>query len=87
MQEKVLLYATAACPFCRQAEALLHAHGAQVEKVRVDLYPDQLQEMRERTGRKSVPQVFIGETHVGGHEDLVLLNREGRLGALINPRE
>ena len=67
-----------------RAEALLRARGVtQIETVRVDLEPDRRGEMLERTGRRTVPQIFIGATHVGGFDDLSALDREGRLAALL----
>jgi glutaredoxin 3 len=78
------MYSTAVCPYCQRAEALLKARGAaEIEKVRVDLDPARLAEMIERTGRRTVPQIFIGEAHVGGFDDLSSLDREGRLAALL----
>lgn len=81
---KVLMYATAVCPFCQRAEALLRARGvSDIEKVRVDLEPERREEMIERTGRRTVPQIFIGETHVGGFDDLSELDVDGRLEPLL----
>lgn len=80
----VRMYSTAVCPYCQRAEALLRARGvAEIEKVRVDLDPARLAEMIERTGRRTVPQIFVGETHVGGFDDLSSLDREGRLAPLL----
>ena len=80
---KVLMYTTAVCPFCMQAERLLKAKGAQVEKVRVDLDPPRRQEMMERTGRRTVPQIYVGDHHVGGYDDLAALDRAGGLDPLL----
>jgi glutaredoxin 3 len=78
------MYSTAFCPYCQRAEALLKARGvAEIEKVRVDLEPARLDEMVNRTGRRTVPQIFVGETHVGGFDDLSALDREGRLLPLL----
>jgi glutaredoxin 3 len=78
------MYSTAVCPYCQRAEALLKARGvAEIEKIRVDLDPARLAEMIERTGRRTVPQIFVGEAHVGGFDDLSSLDREGRLAALL----
>jgi glutaredoxin 3 len=78
------MYSTAICPYCQRAEALLKARGvAEIEKVRVDLDPARLAEMVERTGRRTVPQIFVGETHVGGFDELSSLDREGRLAPLL----
>ena len=81
---KVLMYSTGACPYCLQAERLLRAKGvAEIEKVRVDLDPPRRDEMIERTGRRTVPQIYVGERHVGGYDDLAALDRAGGLDALL----
>jgi glutaredoxin 3 len=81
---KVLMYSTAVCPYCQRAEALLGARGVtQIEKVRIDLDPQRREEMITRTGRRTVPQIYIGDTHVGGFDDLAALDREGRLVPLL----
>ena len=80
---KVLMYCTAACPFCHSAERLLAEKGAQVEKIRVDLEPARRAEMMQRSGRRTVPQIWIGERHVGGCDDLYALEREGKLDPLL----
>jgi glutaredoxin 3 len=78
------MYATAVCPYCIQAERLLAAKGvAGIAKVRVDLDPGEREEMMRRTGRRTVPQIYIDEFHVGGYDDLVALDRAGRLDALL----
>jgi glutaredoxin 3 len=78
------MYSTGFCPYCQRAEALLKARGVvEIEKVRVDLEPARLDEMVDRTGRRTVPQIFVGETHVGGFDDLSALDREGRLVPLL----
>jgi glutaredoxin 3 len=79
----VLMYCTAACPFCQSAERLLLEKGAQLEKVRVDLEPERRGEMMKRSGRRTVPQIWIGERHVGGCDDLYALEREGGLDPLL----
>ena len=80
----VLMYTTAVCPFCIRAEALLKARGVTaIEKVRVDLEPARRSEMIAKTGRRTVPQIYIGETHVGGFDDLSALDREGKLLPLL----
>ena len=82
--QKVLMYATAACPYCIRAEQLLRAKGVQgIEKIRVDLDPARRNEMMGRTGRRTVPQIYIGATHVGGCDDLYALNEAGKLDALL----
>lgn len=80
----ILMYATAICPFCVQAERLLRSRGvADIDKVRVDLEPARRQEMMQKTGRRTVPQIYIGEVHVGGYDDLVALDRAGKLETLL----
>jgi len=81
---KVLMYSTGVCPYCVRAEQLLTRKGiTDIEKVRVDLQPERRDEMIERTGRRTVPQIFIGETHVGGCDDLYELERQGKLDPLL----
>jgi glutaredoxin 3 len=81
---QVLMYSTAVCPFCQRAEALLKARGVtEIEKIRIDLDPSRRDEMIARTGRRTVPQIFVGPTHVGGFDDLSALDREGRLTTLL----
>ncbi|HSA70293.1 MAG TPA: glutaredoxin 3 [Burkholderiales bacterium] len=80
---RVLMYATAACPFCQSAERLLVAKGAAIEKVRVDLEPGRRAEMMRKSGRRTVPQIWIGERHIGGCDDLYALEREGKLDPLL----
>ena len=84
MSARVTMYSTAVCPFCQRAEALLRARGVTaIEKVRVDTDPARRDEMVARTGRRTVPQIFIGETHVGGFDDLSALDRDGKLAPLL----
>lgn len=80
---KVLMYCTAACPYCQSAERLLADKGAEVEKVRVDLAPERRKEMMQRSGRRTVPQIWIGDRHIGGCDDLYALEREGKLDPLL----
>ena len=81
---RVLMYATAACPFCQSAERLLVEKGAAIEKVRVDLEPSRRAEMTQKSGgRRTVPQIWIGERHVGGCDDLHALERQGELDPLL----
>jgi glutaredoxin 3 len=81
---QVLIYLTAACPFCQSAERLLAQKGVtDIERVRVDLEPGRRGEMMEKSGRRTVPQIWIGERHVGGCDDLYALEREGRLDPLL----
>lgn len=77
------MYATAACPFCQSAERLLVGKGVTIEKIRVDLKPELRAEMTEKSGRHTVPQIWIGERHVGGCDDLYALDRAGALDALL----
>jgi glutaredoxin 3 len=84
MSTRVLMYSTAVCPYCQRAEALLKARGAaDIEKIRIDADPARRDEMVNRTGRRTVPQIFIGETHVGGFDDLAALDRDGKLVPLL----
>lgn len=81
---RVLMYSTAVCPYCVRAEQLLRARGVtEIEKVRIDLDPARRAEMMEKTGRRTVPQIYIGETHVGGCDDLVALDHAGKLLPLL----
>ncbi|MBI3545038.1 MAG: glutaredoxin 3 [Gammaproteobacteria bacterium] len=80
---KVLMYSTRHCSYCRMAERLLEKKSAPVEKVLVDENPARREEMVRLTGRTSVPQIFIGETHVGGYMELAGLERSGQLDALL----
>jgi thioredoxin reductase (NADPH) len=77
------MYATAACPFCQSAERLLVAKGARIDKIRVDLEPARRAEMEKESGRRTVPQIWIGERHVGGFDDLAALERAGGLDGLL----
>lgn len=80
----VTMYSTGVCPYCIQAERLLKAKGvAEITKIRVDLLPEQRDLMIEKTGRRTVPQIYIGETHVGGFDDLSALDRAGGLDKLL----
>ncbi len=80
-----MMYSTAVCPYCVRAERLLRAKGvADIAKVRVDLEPARRAEMMQKTGRRTVPQIYIGDTHVGGYDDLVVLDRAGKLAPLLD---
>ncbi|MDD5180688.1 MAG: glutaredoxin 3 [Gallionellaceae bacterium] len=82
---KVLMYCTEVCPYCVRAEQLLRARGVvEIEKIRVDLQPEQREAMIQRTGRRTVPQIFIGTRHVGGYDDLVVLERSGEMSRLLD---
>ena len=79
------MYSTGACPYCTRAEQFLASKGVTaIEKVRIDLDPARRAEMMERTGRRTVPQIFIGPVHVGGFDDLVALDRSGGLEPLLS---
>jgi glutaredoxin 3 len=81
---KVTMYSTAVCPYCVQAERLLKARGVTaIDKLRVDADSALRDAMIERTGRRTVPQIYIGEVHVGGYDDLVALDHAGRLDPLL----
>ena len=81
----VRMYTTLTCPYCIRAKALLQQRGVQrIDEVRVDLEPAQRLHMMELTGRRTVPQIFIGDTHVGGCDDLVDLDRRGGLVPLLD---
>ncbi len=81
---KVLMYSTAVCPYCVRAEQLLTRKGVtDIEKVRVDLDPARREEMMQKTGRRTVPQIYIGDTHVGGCDDLYELEHQGKLDPLL----
>ena len=79
----VKIYTTGACPYCIHAKQLLKACGAELDEVRVDLVPCERQKMMEISGRRTVPQIFIGDTHVGGCDDLVALDGRGGLMPLL----
>lgn len=80
----VKMYCTAVCPYCQMAERLLNQKGVtQIEKIRVDLDPGQRELMMQITGRRTVPQIYIGEQHVGGFDDLSALDAAGELGPLL----
>lgn len=81
---KVRMYSTAVCPYCVRAEMLLKAKGVTViEKIRVDLDPRERVEMMQKTGRRTVPQIYIGDEHVGGFDDLAALEHAGKLDSLL----
>ncbi|AVZ78636.1 glutaredoxin 3 [Zoogloeaceae bacteirum Par-f-2] len=78
------MYATGVCPYCVRAEALLKRKGvSNLEKIRIDLDPARRDEMMQLTGRRTVPQIFIGDYHVGGCDDLYALDRAGKLDPLL----
>jgi len=77
------MYATGYCPYCTMAERLLRDKGVEIDKIRVDLEPQRRVEMMERTHRRTVPQIYVGDVHVGGYDDLSALDRAGRLDPLL----
>jgi glutaredoxin 3 len=81
---KILMYSTGVCPYCMMAERLLRSKGVtDIEKIRIDLEPARREEMMQRTGRRTVPQIYVGERHVGGFDDLSALDRAGGLDPLL----
>lgn len=82
---KVVMYTSLTCPYCVRAEKLLTQKGVtNLEKIRIDLDSTQRELMIERTGLRTVPQIFIGDTHVGGCDDLYALEQQGKLDSLLN---
>ncbi|HYF18747.1 MAG TPA: glutaredoxin 3 [Ramlibacter sp.] len=82
--QPVTMYTTAVCPFCIRAKQLLKARGVdQINEIRIDLQPQERTKMMEITGRRTVPQIFIGDTHVGGCDDLMALDSQGGLAPLL----
>ncbi len=87
MRPSVRMYSTGYCPYCVRAEQLLARKGVtEVDKIRIDLDPTQRDAMMSLTGRRTVPQIFIGDYHVGGYDDLYALDREGKLDPLLAPQ-
>ena len=82
--QKVVMYATGWCGYCARARALLESKGVAFEEIDVDADPEAREEMMKRSGRRTVPQIFIGETHVGGSDDLHALEASGGLDPLLN---
>jgi glutaredoxin 3 len=81
----VKMYTTAVCPFCIRAKQFLLAKGVEIiDEIRVDMQPHERMKMMQITGRRTVPQIFIGDTHVGGCDDLMALDRRGGLAPLLN---
>lgn len=81
----VKMYTTSVCPYCIRAKQILKAKGvAEIEEIRIDSDPEQRRQMMERTGRRTVPQIFIGQTHVGGCDDLMALDGQGGLLTLLH---
>jgi glutaredoxin 3 len=80
----VVMYCTSTCPFCQSAERLLSDKGVRdIEKIRVDLEPERREEMTQKSGRRTVPQIWIGDAHVGGCDELYALERAGRLDGML----
>ena len=78
------MYCTGVCPYCQMAERLLRSKGvAAIERIRVDLEPERRLEMTQKTGRRTVPQIYIGETHIGGFDELAALDHGGRLDGML----
>jgi glutaredoxin 3 len=81
---KITMYATAVCPYCVAAERLLRAKGvSEIDKIRIDLEPGLREAMMQKTGRRTVPQIYIGDTHVGGFDELSALDAAGKLDPLL----
>lgn len=84
-QPPITLYTSAICAYCVAAKNFLKGRGLEWNEVRIDLDPEERARMVERTGRTSVPQIFIGDAHVGGYDDMMAMHRAGQLGPLLNP--
>lgn len=83
--QRVKMYTTAVCPYCIRAKQILKAKGVEhLEEIRVDVFPQERMHMMQITGRRTVPQIFIGDTHVGGCDDLMALDSRGGLAPLLN---
>jgi len=84
MMAKILMYCTATCPYCVRAEQLLQRKGVrEIEKIRVDLQPELRVAMMGKTGRRTVPQIYIGDKHIGGYDELASLDHAGELDKLL----
>jgi len=81
--KEVTIYTSAVCPFCHWAKDLLHKKSVSYQEIRIDLEQGQAEVMVQRSGRMSVPQIFIGEIHVGGYDDMAALDRKGELDGLL----
>lgn len=82
---EVVMYTTLICPYCTRAKRLLKRKGVDIQEIRIDLDPIQMRRMIERTRRQTVPQIFIGDRHVGGYDDLAALEARGELDGLLYP--
>lgn len=81
---KIIMYTTGFCPYCKMAESLLRSKGVtEIEMIRVDLDPEQRLDMMDKTGRRTVPQIYIGDRHIGGYDDLARLDHQGELVSLL----
>lgn len=80
------MYSTAFCPYCIRARALLDSKGASYREIRIDIETHLRMEMEQRSGRTSVPQIFVGDTHIGGFDDMYALERRGTLDVLLGSR-
>ena len=81
---KIVMYCTEVCPYCVRAEHLLRRKGiTDIEKIRVDLQPELMDAMIQKTGRRTVPQIYINDAHVGGFDDMAALDRAGKLDAML----
>jgi glutaredoxin 3 len=84
MPVEVKMYSTRFCPYCMRARSLLESKGVVYEDIGIDANPQMRQEMMKRSGRHTVPQIWVGEQHIGGFDDMYLLERQGDLDELIN---
>jgi len=85
--QKIIMYATSYCPFCVAARSLLASKGATWEEIAVDADPNKKEQMMARSGRHTVPQIFIGDQHIGGFDDLQALDLAGKLDPLLNAEQ
>ncbi|MEM8562643.1 MAG: glutaredoxin 3 [Pseudomonadota bacterium] len=86
MQAKVVMYTTRFCPYCMQARALLDSKQVEYVDIAVDVAPELRREMMDRSGRHTVPQIWIDERHIGGYDDMALLQHQGKLDGLLFPQ-
>lgn len=87
MSSPVLMYTTAICPYCQMARRLFQEKGAKYTEIRVDQNPGKRTEMMQKSGRRTVPQIWIGDTHVGGFDEAYALERTGKLDALLKEQK
>jgi glutaredoxin 3 len=88
MMAKIVMYCTESCPYCVRAEQLLQRKGVQdIEKIRVDLHPELSDAMIQKTGRRTVPQIFINGEHIGGYDDMAALDRAGKLDVMLKSNQ